>query len=579
MTSPDWGKAISLVESGRPLRVVARQFNISHETLNRRVKANNVGLSRRGPEPRMTTEGEAYLVKWLLLNERLGSCVPMDTFKDKAVEIAIMFGDPSFVAGHDWATRFFARHPGLSKRTPENTERSRLYALHPAKLSEYFTGLKPHLEGRPPTHIWNFDESGFDRKSLNVGKVIATKGSKFVPSKSDGNRDRISYCFFFNAVGDCLSPIVMLPGKEGSRLKGIKAEMVEGFPGANYMLLENSTQTEASWAECATFFVENVAKKYPGGGHLLLLDGHSSRVSLEGINDFRASGNEIFTLPPHSSHVTQPFDVTIAKTFKAELRKAYNRIRVGNVHKPGESIGNKNVMTGWRMAFKKTMEVREDTTTGEEYTLASRGFAKCGIYPFNPSIIEERYSAAAVHFVDEIESKMEAPVPMPMTERAAAVEKATAQILEAGDAAVLLAKHVKTKRASAVPGCTLLTGDEHIAKAMALEQVKQAEVAATSEKREARQKASAEAKVAKEERRARVAAKKAAKAAAAAEGLAALADADAASNGSAVGKGGKRKRARAVTEEEDAVEAARKGAAGRRAARWAARTDDGDDSE
>lgn len=570
----EWEEAISRVNDGEGLRAVARAYNIPHETLNRRVQQENVAASRRGPEPRMSRAGEEKLVKWLLANESIGRCVPMSCFIEKACEIARAFGDDKFVAGRDWRTRFFARYPQLSKRTPELTERSRMYALHPLKMKEYFDKLEPLLEGREATHIWNVDESGFDRSNLNIGKVVATRGSRHVTSPNDGNRERISYCHFFNAAGDYLPPIIIIPGQ---RMSISKRELMSGFPDANYIQAESSTQTEETWAQCASFFVREVAKMYPGGKHLLLLDGHSSRVSMEAVHDFRAAGNDIFTLPPHSSHVTQPFDVVIAKTIKTELAKALNNIRMGIGGEPGVSIGNSNVMKGFKIAFNKTVLPRVDPETGDTYTLGESGFAKCGIVPFNRNIIEKRYQEPALWFEDEIASKKEPQAVVPIDERVVIVENLTAQLLEAGDVAELLAKKVKAKREHCVPGCTLLTGDAHIAKSLAADEIKAAKEAAIKEKKEERTKRVEMNRAAMEARAARVAAKRASKAAAVGLGPAAD-DGDAAvvpvapSSGATI-KVGKRKRRRHAYMEVDAREVSRKGAGKRRAERMAARED------
>ena len=351
-----------------------------------------------------------------------------------------------------------------------------------------------------------------------------------------------------------------------------------GYPEAHYILCENATQTEETWAQCASFFVKGVAEKYPGGKHLLLLDGHSSRVSLDAINDFRASGNDIFTLPPHSSHVTQPFDVAIAKALKSNLRSALERIRLGDDTTAGRSISGANIMKGFKIAFNETMLPRVDKATGDKHTLASQGFAKAGIYPFNRAIVESRYAKPAEWFEDEIASKKPPPPAPTQDERAAAIEKHTKALLDAGDVAEQLNKVVKARREHAVPGVTLLTGDAHIAKALAAEQVKAAAEAAAADKRKVREATAAANKAEKEARANRVAAKKAAKAAAAANGLPAAAAIAAAAAALPVGvapvAGKKRKRQRVPYMELDELEEARKGAAERRAARMAAREDD-----
>lgn len=558
---------ISRLRDGESVRSVAKAFDVSIGTLHRRNRHNDTSVSRRGPEPRMTSAGEAKLVEWLKLNESIARCVPLSCFKEQVARIAGDIGDPTFKGGRNFARLFFQRHPELSRRVAEMTERGRLYAMHPVKLKEYFDKLRPLLEGLLATHIWNMDESGFDYTNLQGDsrtKVIASRGAKQVQTGCDGNRDRISFCFFFNAAGDHTVPIFLLSGK---RVTAAKRELMAAYPEALYILCDNATQTEETWAQCAKFFVAFVADKYPGGKHLLLLDGHSSRVSLEAIHAFRASGNSIFTLPPHSSHATQPFDVVLAKPIKSAIVRSIASLRLGSVEVPGVSISQKNIMQTIKMAFKEVMAKRLDTATGEVYTLASRGFAKAGIFPFCRDIVEERYAKPAQWFEDEVLAK-KAPLAVPAAdERVAAVEKHTKAIMEAGNVTELLETNLKAKRVHAVPGCTLLTGDEHIAKSLAAEQVKSDMEAAAVVKRQVREVTTAANKAAKEARAARVAAKKASKAAGAVGGGDGGAGAPAPAARVATTKGTKRKRVDVTQVEEDDHEASRKRAGERRAAR------------
>jgi hypothetical protein len=53
--------------------------------------------------------------------------------------------------------------------------------------------------------------------------------------------------------------------------------------------------------------------------HLLILDGHSSRVTMQAIEQAIEFGLNMVTLPLHTSHVLQPLDVSHLKPFLKEL--------------------------------------------------------------------------------------------------------------------------------------------------------------------------------------------------------------------------------------------------------------------
>jgi hypothetical protein len=50
--------------------------------------------------------------------------------------------------------------------------------------------------------------------------------------------------------------------------------------------------------------------------YLLIMDGHISHVSMEVVQEARAAGLDLLTLPSHTSHALQPLDVSIFKPFK-----------------------------------------------------------------------------------------------------------------------------------------------------------------------------------------------------------------------------------------------------------------------
>ena len=569
VTPDEWAEIIASVKGGKSLRAVAEDYRVSHVTIKRRVDVGAAGASRRGPEPRMSREGEAKLVAWLEANESIGKCVPMSAFKVQAARIAAEFGDLHFKAGRKFVKGFFNRHPHLSRRKAEVTQHSRLYAVHPLKVTEYMDKLEVVVKDLPAWCVWNTDESGCDIQDISNTMVVASKGAKQVQSGSGASRDRVSYFFWMNAAGDYSPPVFLL---KGERVTEAKTKIMAAYPEAMYIMCESATQTEESWAQAAAWFNSWVAKKFPGGKHLVLVDGHSSRVSVDAINSFRAAGNNIFTLLANTTHFLQPFDVVIAKALKEAIKAAMAMIRVGDPGRLGRSINMPQFMQAFKIAYNKTMVSRVDPKTGEVYTLAERAFAKAGVYPFKRDVINERYSKPAEWFEANVVSQKPPPPPVPMDERAAIVEKHTKALLDAGDLTELLGKHVKAKREYCVPGATLLTGDEHIAKVLAVAQLKAAEDAAAAEKRGARKAASDAAKAAKLERAKAREAKATAKAAPAeiVDDATAPTAATAPAKAPKV-KGVKRKREGALEVGLDEVEASRKGAGERRAARMAAR--------
>jgi hypothetical protein len=53
----------------------------------------------------------------------------------------------------------------------EATEHSRLQAIHPVVVSDFFDKLEALVKNRPAYLIWNVDETGTDLMNVQTGKV------------------------------------------------------------------------------------------------------------------------------------------------------------------------------------------------------------------------------------------------------------------------------------------------------------------------------------------------------------------------------------------------------------------------
>ena len=110
---------------------------------------------------------------------------------------------------------------------------------------------------------------------------------------------------------------------------------------------------------------------------LLIQDGHSSHVSIELIEKAHENNVCLLCLPAHTSHILQPLDVGVFKSFKSNFNKACGNYMKVN---PGRVITN-DVLA---------------SIVGQAYPVAFTpvnilsGFKKTEIYPFNPSSVDDR---------------------------------------------------------------------------------------------------------------------------------------------------------------------------------------------
>jgi hypothetical protein len=106
---------------------------------------------------------------------------------------------------------------------------------------------------------------------------------------------------------------------------------------------------------------------------LLIIDGHSSHVTARFIAYYITSKIDLFLLPPHLSHKTQPLDLLIFGPLKTVINLEVDRIfRHSTMRLP---------RVEWTSAYIKARARCFKPSSIES------GFRKAGIYPFNPEIL------------------------------------------------------------------------------------------------------------------------------------------------------------------------------------------------
>jgi hypothetical protein len=107
--------------------------------------------------------------------------------------------------------------------------------------------------------------------------------------------------------------------------------------------------------------------------HLLIIDGHSSHVTARFIAYCIISKIDLFLLPPHSSHKTQPLDLSIFGPLKTAINLEVDRIfRHSTMRLP---------RVEWTSAY-----IKARARCFKPLSIES-GFQKAGINPFDPKIL------------------------------------------------------------------------------------------------------------------------------------------------------------------------------------------------
>ncbi|KAG5861882.1 hypothetical protein JTB14_036753 [Gonioctena quinquepunctata] len=271
--------------------------------------------------------------------------------------------------GEDWYLSFSKRHR-LSLKKAELLEASRAKQHQdPFIIYDFFDKLESiQIENHvmtKPNCIWNADETGFshDPKRITIVAGVAEVAQR---QSAGSGRDMTTVLACVNAAGAKMPPLVLHKGKRlWDNMLGDQA-----YPGTLYYVSDNGWMTEQvffKWFE-QVFLVH--CKDRPA---ILIYDGHLSHVSQASIELAMSENIIILKLPPHTSTLLQPLDVSVFKGVKStwNLRLAdWQRRHIGE--KISKSVFANILGEVW-YSIKDTAIIN--------------GFRKTGVYPCDRSVI------------------------------------------------------------------------------------------------------------------------------------------------------------------------------------------------
>ena len=176
-------------------------------------------------------------------------------------------------------------------------------------VKNYFELLKKTLDENnlttSPRRIYNCDESFLPLDGSREKAVTHIK-SKCSYAQVNGTTEHITLLCGASAAGMALPPMIIYP---------------KAFPGGAYTFRGPDdavySKSESGWVDSELFyawmqkfFLVLAVHQQPV---FLLVDGHSSHMTLDLIDLARENSIILFCLPPHTTHLLQPLDLNILK--------------------------------------------------------------------------------------------------------------------------------------------------------------------------------------------------------------------------------------------------------------------------
>ena len=228
-------------------------------------------------------------------------------------------------------------------------------------------------------NTYNWDEKGFlmgfSQKVKRVMSKQEFQSGRIRANKQDSSREFLSLLAYICADGSAGPPTLIYKG-QSKTLQGTWIENVIEGEEAYFTVSENgwsSYKVDLKFLE--SVFHKHTKDKANNRRRLLIVDGHSSHLNMAFINKCDELRIILAILPPHSTQRLQPLDVSLFQP----LSTAYS-LGIQKIMHDSEGMTTMRKRDFWKI-FRSAWK---DSFTKENI---ESGFARCGIWPWNPSMV------------------------------------------------------------------------------------------------------------------------------------------------------------------------------------------------
>lgn len=310
----DFEKAVAAVKAGAQVKATAIKYKVPRTTLSDRV--HNLHLQEVGRPLAIELHIEKKFQQVLSVAAEWGFPLEIEELQDfvqdylnkNNINVAV-FKDNR--PGTGWVRLFLQRSKKeLSFQPPNHIKKGRSKVSHEA-INMFFDNIGQSMSAIPAMNVVNYDETSV-QDDPGKKKVICKKGRRHSDRILDSTKSAFSVMCSVSGDGSFLAPYTVYKAKH---LYDTWTQY--GPQGGRY------AATESGWFEKRTFedwFFQIVLpyfKKVPNDQPRILIgDNVASHLSYDVIKACKANNIKCVLLPPNSTHLTQPLDVAVSKSFK-----------------------------------------------------------------------------------------------------------------------------------------------------------------------------------------------------------------------------------------------------------------------
>ena len=365
--------AIQAIKKGqvRSGCAAAKIYNVPKRTLQRRMANIPSRSETRANLMILTKEEEKILVRYIIDLDDRGFAPRIQGVEDMANEMLAARG--ASPVGKRWAYRFTKRRAELQTRFSRAYDFQRALCEDPDILAAWFE-LVSNMRakyGIDDADFYNFDETGFMMGVITSAPVV-TRSDRVGRRKKvqPGNREWVTAIACVSGDGFAVPPFLVVKGQYH-----LENWYTEGGlpPSWAIKTTANGWSDNETGMDWIRHFDQHTAARTKGAFRMLVVDGHESHQTVD-FQAFCKEKNIIpVSLPPHSSHLTQPLDVGCF----SPLKVAYGREIETFIKSSVTHITKVEFFLAFQAAYKRAFT--------KENILG--GFRGAGLVPFNPDAV------------------------------------------------------------------------------------------------------------------------------------------------------------------------------------------------
>lgn len=225
---------------------------------------------------------------------------------------------PNSIPSFQWLNGFCEANQ-IKIKTGERLEDARRRFCNIIAVTKFFTMHGPKICQIDKRLLWNIDETS--SACTKRFKVLINEGCHFAPSVIEKDYNHITAILPFNASGDRLEPFVILPNTnflppELDEFEAFLCTQKSGWMNKRIFLIFCIWLT----SKLNNYRANHLPSQMFDNEIIILMDNHPSRINPLALRFLQKHNISVITFPAHCTHLLQPFDVAVARSFKSLMQ-------------------------------------------------------------------------------------------------------------------------------------------------------------------------------------------------------------------------------------------------------------------